>query len=231
MQINVKWSPEVSDKFPDLSICIGVINNIRVERENEQARQLKKTVYEEVRAKYVIETLKDDPTVRAYRDFYWKLDIDPTKTRPAGEALLRRVLHGDELPRIFTVVDAYNLGSTKTIVPISGFDSDLLTLPFQVRFAQNGDSFTGIGMNKPMFLTSKMLALTDETQILCIYPYRDSESTKITDKTRNAVIVGYGVPRMGDDQLKQAAETTLEYIKQVSGGEIETIKVFNCLRK
>jgi DNA/RNA-binding domain of Phe-tRNA-synthetase-like protein len=231
MQINVKWSPEVSDKFPDLSICIGVINNIRVERENEQARQLKKIVYEEVRAKYAIETLKDDPTVRAYRDFYWKLDIDPTKTRPAGEALLRRVLHGDELPGISTVVDAYNLGSTKTIVPISGFDSDLLILPFQVRFAQNGEFFTGIGMNKPMLLTSKMLVLTDERQILCIYPYRDSESTKITDKTKNAVIVGYGALGIGDDQLKQAVETTLEYIKQVSGGEIGMIKVFNCLRK
>jgi len=231
MQINVKWSPEVSDKFPDLSICIGIINNIRVEKENEQARQLKKTVYEEARAKYAIETLKDDPTVRAYRDFYWKLDIDPTKTRPAGEALLRRVLHGDELPRISTVVDAYNLGSMETIVPISGFDGGLLILPFQVRFAQNGELFTGIGMNKPMLLTSKMLVLTDETQILCVYPYRDSESTKITGKTKNAVIVGYGAPGIGDDQLKQAAETTLEYIKQVAGGEIEMIKVFNCLRK
>ena len=57
------------------------------------------------------------------------------------------------------------------------------------------------------------------------------ESTKITDKTKNAVIVGYGAPEIGDDQLKQAVETTLEYIKQVSGGEIEMIKVFSCLRK
>jgi len=80
-------------------------------------------------------------------------------------------------------------------------------------------------------LTSKMLVLTDETQILCIYPYRDSESTKITDKTKNAVIVGYGALGIGDDQLNQAVETTFEYIKQVSGGEIGMIKVFNCLRK
>lgn len=70
--------------------------------------------------------LKDNPTVRAYRDFCWKLNMDPTKTRPLGEALLRRVLHAKQLPRISTVVDAYNLVSTKTMIPISGFDEDKL---------------------------------------------------------------------------------------------------------
>ena len=172
MQIPVLWSPQVSEKFPELAICTGIINNVHVEKENEQIQELKKAVYEEVRAKYNIETLKDNPTVRAYRDFYWKLDIDPTKTRPSGEALLRRVLHGKELPRISTVVDAYNLPSLKTIIPISGFNKDLLSLPFRIRFAKNGETFTGIGMNKPMTLTDKTLVLTDENKILCIYPYR-----------------------------------------------------------
>jgi DNA/RNA-binding domain of Phe-tRNA-synthetase-like protein len=131
LQIYVNWNPEVSKRFPELFICVGVINNVRVEKENEHIKKLKRTVYEEVRAKYNIETLKNNPTVRAYRAFYWRLDIDPTKTRPSGEALLRRVLHGDELPHISTIVDAYNLASMKTIIPISGFDKGYLNPPFQ----------------------------------------------------------------------------------------------------
>jgi len=169
--------------------------------------------------------LKDDLTVRAYRDFYWKLGIDPTKTRPSGEALLSRVLNGNELPNISTVVDAYNLASMQTIVPISGFDRDQLNPPFHVRFAKN-EAFTGIGMDKPMLLTEKMLVLTDEKQVLCVYPYRDSDCTKITLQTQNAVITGYGAPGIGQPQLKEAVERTLEYIKLVSGGEIETLRVF-----
>ncbi|MDH5459915.1 MAG: phenylalanine--tRNA ligase beta subunit-related protein [Candidatus Bathyarchaeota archaeon] len=226
MQITVHWSPKVSEKFPELSICIGIINHVHVEKENEQTQRLKKAVYEEVNAKYNIETLKDNPTVRAYRDFYWKLDIDPTKTRPSGEALLRRVLHGKELPRISTVVDAYNLASMKTIIPISGFDKDRLNLPFQIRFAKNGENFTGIGMNKPITLTDKMLVLADEKQILCIYPYRDSDYSKITGQTRNVLIVGYGASGITEEQLKEAVETTLSYTRLVSGGEIEMVKVF-----
>ncbi len=231
MELRVDWASEVSSKFPELSICVGAISNVSVEKDNERIQKLRKTVYEEVRANYKIETLKDNPTVRAYRDFYWKLDIDPTKTRPSGEALLRRVLHGSELPQISTVVDAYNLGSMKTIIPISGFDRDMLNPPFHVRFARKGETFTGIGMSKPLILEENMLVLADEKQVLCIYPYRDADSTKITMQTRNVLIVGYGAPGISEEQLREAVETTLSYIQEVANGEIEMVKVFSATPK
>ena len=227
MEIKVHWNPEVINVFPQLSICIGIIKDVKVERENEKIIELKKRAYEKVRGKYNIETLKDNPTVRAYRDFYWRLDIDPTKIRPSGEALLRRVLHGKELPKISTVVDAYNLASMETIIPISGFDEDKLNPPFQIRFAREGEKFTGIGMANPVTLTDKMLVLADQKQILCIYPYRDSNYTKITEQTRNVLIVGYGAPRISNQQLIETVKTTLDYIKQVSNGKIEMVKIFS----
>jgi len=231
MQIEVHWDADVSEKFPELSIGIGIINKVHVEKENKHMNALKRAVYEEVRAKYDIETLKDNKTVRAYRDFYWKLGIDPTKTRPSGEALLRRVLHGNELPTISTVVDAYNLTSMKTIIPISGFDKEKLNPPFDARFAKDGETFIGIGMTKPTTLTDNMLVLADKKRVLCIYPHLDSDHTKITEQTRNVLVVGYGAPGITEQQLKEAVETTLSYIKQGAGGEIETIKVFNLTSK
>jgi DNA/RNA-binding domain of Phe-tRNA-synthetase-like protein len=47
-------------------------------------------------------------------------------------------------------------------------------------------------MSKPLALMDKMLVLADEKQALCIYPYRDLGYTKITEKTRNVLVVGYG---------------------------------------
>jgi DNA/RNA-binding domain of Phe-tRNA-synthetase-like protein len=231
MQIHVNWDSKVSAMYPKLSVCIGVIDNVDMEKENEQIQTLEKAVHEEVRARYRIETLKDNPTVRAYRDFYWSLGIDPTKTRPSGEALLRRVLHGEELPRISTVVDAYNLASMKTVIPISGLDKDRLNSPFQVRFARNGEAFTGIGMSKPLTLTDKILVLGDEKRVLCVYPYRDSDYTKITEQTRNVLIIGYGALGITEQQLSEAVETTLSYIKLVSDGETEMVKVFSSAPK
>jgi len=227
MQIHVNWSQEASYRFPELAVCIGTITDIHNEKENERIEQLREAVYQEVKTKHNIETLKDNPTVRAFRDFYWKLGIDPTKTRPSGEALLRRVLHGDELPHISAVVDAYNLASTKTILPISGFDVDLLNQPFHVRFAKNGETLTEIGMDKPITLTEQKLVLADQKQVLCIYPYRDTDLTKITMQTRNAMIIVYGVPEIDEQVLKEAAETTLDYIRLVSQGKTGTTKVFS----
>jgi len=226
MQITVQWSSEVSAKLRELAICIGIINGIKPEKDNSELHRLKEAVYKEVRAKYAVEALKDNPAVRAYRDFYWKLGVDPTKTRPSGEALLRRVLHGNELPNISTVVDAYNLASLKTIIPISGFDINRVSPPFSVRFGRDIEVFAGIGMDKPMSLTDKTLVLADENRVLCIYPYRDSDYTKIGMQTRNAIIVGYGASGILENQLKEAVETTLSFIKQVSNGEIELVKMF-----
>lgn len=82
-------------------------------------------------------------------------------------------------------------------------------------------------MNKPRNLTDKMLVLADEKQILCIYPYRDSDKTKITEQTRNVIIVGYGGPGITEKQLKKAAETATSYVSMVSDGETGIIKVFS----
>ncbi|MCS7124065.1 MAG: phenylalanine--tRNA ligase beta subunit-related protein [Candidatus Bathyarchaeota archaeon] len=217
----------MSATFPTLAVCIGTINNVVVERENEKIRQLKHAVYAEVRAKYNIERLKEHPVVRAYRDFYWKLGIDPTKTRPSGEALLRRVLHGGELPTISTAVDAYNLASMKTVIPMSGFDMDALNPPFSVRFAEKGEPFTGIGMDKPLALESNMLVLADTKRVLCVYPHKDADQTKITEKTKRVLLVGYGAPGITVQQLEEAVRTALDYIMAACGGETQTVKVFS----
>lgn len=79
MQTDLNWSSDVLAKFPELAICIGTITGIHNQKDNDQLRQLKKMVYEEVRAKHNVEALKNDSTVRAYRDFYWKLNTDPRK--------------------------------------------------------------------------------------------------------------------------------------------------------
>jgi DNA/RNA-binding domain of Phe-tRNA-synthetase-like protein len=225
-RLDLHFDLEVPRKILKLSVCLGSISNVRVEKDNDCIQSLRKAAYEEVRSKFVVEELKNNPTVRAYRDLYWKLGVDPTKTRPSGEALLRRVLHGSDLPRISTVVDAYNLASMITIVPISGFDGDRLKPPFQVRFANSGETFTGIGMSKPMRLTDKMLVLADEMQVLSIYPYRDCDHTKITVETKNALIVAYGAPGIVDEQLRRAVESTISNIKLTSDGETGAIQVF-----
>lgn len=74
-------------------VGVGIVHNVRNgEYPSELLTVINDTV-KEVRSKYSLDSLKDDPIIRRYRDFYWhELGIDPTKQRPAQEALLRRFL-------------------------------------------------------------------------------------------------------------------------------------------
>jgi DNA/RNA-binding domain of Phe-tRNA-synthetase-like protein len=82
-------------------------------------------------------------------------------------------------------------------------------------------------MTEPIGLDCNILVLTDQKRILCIYPYRDADATKINPSTRNVLIVGYGAPDIARNQLHESVETTLDFIKQVAGGKNQTAKVFS----
>jgi len=220
------WDETVAACFPRLCVSLGIIRNIKVECTNAETKRLRTLVFDEVRSTFKLEKLKDDSVVRAYRDFFWALKIDPTKTRPSGEALLRRVLRGKDIPQISSAVDAYNLASLKTIIPISGFDLDTITPPLQIRFSKKSDMFQGIDMQASKQLDENLLLVTDKSQVLCIYPHRDADATKITGKTANILLVGYGAPEISKNQVVKAVKLALSYINTTSGGKIEDVEVF-----
>lgn len=72
-----------------------------------------------------------------------------------------------------------------------------------------------------------MLVLSDQREILCICPYRDSDHTKLGVKSQNVMIAVYGARGIGVGQLEEVAEMTLSYIRQVSGRKPSMIRVFS----
>ncbi|MBI3539693.1 MAG: hypothetical protein HY076_05420, partial [Candidatus Eisenbacteria bacterium] len=68
----------------------------------------------------------DIPGVAETRALFHQLDMDPTKTRPSSEALLRRVLQGKGLPRVNAAVDVCNLCSLDHQLPLGLYDRDLV---------------------------------------------------------------------------------------------------------
>jgi B3/4 domain len=117
-------APELRSAFPGLRVVKLKLTGLTVRSSDPDLESFKLEVQERVRRRTAsLEEVKDQPIFRAYRDFFWRVGIDPTKTRPAGEALTRRILGGRDLPRINTVVDAYNLVSVETSIAIAAFDS------------------------------------------------------------------------------------------------------------
>jgi DNA/RNA-binding domain of Phe-tRNA-synthetase-like protein len=192
-------------------------------RQTEEARSEIRhevaNVDEELRSSYSIGEVKDVRTIRLQRDFFWRMGVDPTKVRPASEALLRRILLNKGLPRVSPIVDAYNLASVKTLLTFSAFDLARIDPPLSVRFSREGEVVVLIGQRRKK-LTGKELVLTDSAKVLCVYVHGDVDETKVTAATTDVLVVAYGIPSMPREELKEGLTVAANYIQRFAGGEI-----------
>ena len=204
--------------FPGLRVLELELNNLTIKQRQNSLEEFKAQKQSEIRTSVTsLEVLKDLPIFRAYRDFYWKVGIDPTKTRPAGEALARRIINGKDLPTINTLVDSYNIASAESHVAIAAFDlntisSDLLLM----RQGVSGETFLGIGMDKPIRLNGVEVVIEDQSNsnLVAVYPYRDSDATKVTESSKDVLMMMCGVPGISDKDLERAKLLTEGYVEK-----------------
>jgi DNA/RNA-binding domain of Phe-tRNA-synthetase-like protein len=217
-ELSITIHPSLREKFPDLKVHPIRLVDVEVRDEDPGLERFKEEVVGRARGRWTLDGLREHPSLRAYREFFWRIGIDPTKTRPSAEALIRRILHGNPLPRINTLVDAYNLASIETAISLAAFDEDRLRGRLLMRYADEGESFHGIGMSHPISLRGGEIVIADSEGLIAIYPYRDAEHSKVTERTRNALILACGVPGIGGETLSNAGRLAVDYIKRFCGG-------------
>jgi DNA/RNA-binding domain of Phe-tRNA-synthetase-like protein len=208
-------------EFPGLRALELELDDLSVKRADPRLETLKVSVAEETRRTRTLERVKDEPVFRAYRDFYWKVGIDPTKTRPAAEALTRRLLGGREIPSVNTLVDTYNLVSVKSSVAIAAFDAAVLHPgSLKLRRALPGEPFRGIGMPEPFPLGGGEVVIEDLTdhELVAVYPYRNAWRSRVTESTRTTLLLMCGVPGIGDETLVGARDLCRQWIEEYCRG-------------
>lgn len=146
--------------------------------------------------------------------------MDPTKNRPAAEALIRRILGGGSIPTINTLVDSYNLASIETEIALAAFDAGKVKGELLMHSSKAGEKFEGIGMDKPMTFQGGEVVVSDRKKLIAIYPHRDAEDTKVTEATKDIILMVCGVPRIQNETLLKAGNIAREYIIRFCGGVV-----------
>jgi DNA/RNA-binding domain of Phe-tRNA-synthetase-like protein len=221
LSLHLKIDSSLLQEFPGLRAYLVRIFEVNIASSSAKVQILGSLVSEvttSILQKYDLEKLKDIPIFRTYRDFFWLVGIDPTKTRPAAEALTRRILSGKPFPRINILVDAYNLASVVSGVPIAAFDLDKVKGDLLMRRARAGETFLGIGMKQAETLKGAEVVVSDEEKLIAIYPYRDSANSKVTEDTKNILLMVCGVPGVEEKELEQAQIVTVDYVTRFCGG-------------
>ena len=158
----------------------------------------------------------DPPAQRdAVRAMYRAVGLDPTRRRPSSEALLRRVLRGDGLPRVNVLVDACNWCSLELQLPYGVYDLARVDGDVELRLGNPGEEYTGI--RKDVVHVEGRLALADRRGPFG-NPSSDSARTMVMTATTTALVVIYAPRQSSDATLTAALDLTASRVVEFAGG-------------
>ena len=217
MKINVVVSQEIEQVCPEfIGACVEaqVVNTPY----NQELWQEIEALGNSYRAELTTESLKEMTSIAATRRVYKACGKDPSRYRPASEALIRRVLKGKELYQRDTLVDLVNLASIAFGYSIGGFDADKFiggTLTLGV--GREGEPYEGIGRG---MINIHGLPVYRDAEGGVGTPTSDHERTKMTIDTRHLVVLINGYDGNEQRVRENAAyiQTLLRKYCQSDGG-------------
>ena len=166
------------------------------------------TFCDKFRKELTTESLKEITSIAATRRVYKACGKDPSRYRPASEALIRRVLLGKELYQVNTLVDLVNLASIAYGYSIGGFDADKFegdTLTLGI--GREGEPYEGIGRG---MINIQGLPVYRDAKGGVGTPTSDNERTKISDDTTHLVVLINGY-----DGNEQRVRENAEFIQSL----------------
>ncbi len=145
----------------------------------------------DLRLRYTTESVKSIAAIDATRRAYKACGKEPSRYRPSGEQLVRRVLQGKSLYQIDTCVDLVNLASMRSGYSIGGFDADhIVGDTLVLGIGRAGEPYEGIGRG---VLNIEGMPVYRDAEGGIGTPTSDHERTKLSLQTTTllALVNGY----------------------------------------
>jgi DNA/RNA-binding domain of Phe-tRNA-synthetase-like protein len=157
----------------------------------------------------------DVPATGDARTLYKALGLDPTKTRPSNEALLRRALKGEPLYRISTLVDALNLCSLRELLPFGLYDLDNVRPPVVLRLGGPGEGYEGI---RKGFVGIEARPVLADALGPFGNPTSDSARTMVRETTTRALVTCYAPASCTSERARSVLDRTRDALTRFCGG-------------
>lgn len=172
-------------------------------------------------ARYASRSVVDIPGVAEARAMFHRLGVDPTKTRPSSEALLRRVLQEKPLPVIDPVVDVCNLASLEHQFPLGLYDRAALQGPVFARVGREGEGYDGIRKGRVNLSARPLLA--DDLGAFGA-PTSDSARTQVSERTTELLLVVFGPADRSGEQLSGMLARTAELLARYCAARVSLVR-------
>lgn len=168
----------------------------------------------------------EDPHMAAWRAAYTAFGAKPSRTRNSAEALARRALTGDGLPRVNLLVDAYNAISVAHLVPVGGEDADRVKGGMRLIRARGDEPFPTVAGGEETVERPEPgeVVWCDDEGVTCRrWNWRQGVRTRLTDESVSALFLLEGLPPMTNGELDAAGAELAAHVEQLSPGARITV--------
>jgi DNA/RNA-binding domain of Phe-tRNA-synthetase-like protein len=155
-----------------------------------------------------LERAIDHPHIASWRSAFSGFGAKPSKYPSSAEALVSRVLKGQPLPRVNTLVDLYNAISVRHIVPVGGEDTDRLEGALRLTVTGGGEEFDPRGDGTDVeALAAGEIVWRDDLGVTCRrWNWRQGRRTQLTVDTTRGFFVFDRLDGLTVDELHAAAD-------------------------
>ncbi len=211
---------KIFEKFPGLNIGIIIARGVDNTGIEEEIQNRLREEEKRIRENYDIETLSQNPKIDVWRKAYSVFGAKPKDHRSSIENLYRLVLEGISLRRINNLVDIYNLISLKYMLPVGGEDLDMIRGDVALTFAGPNEApvlLLGDKDSRPPH-DGEVIYKDDVSAICRRWNWREADRTKLTEETKNCVLVIEGLPPVTKEDIESATQGLKEIVQEFCGG-------------
>lgn len=187
--MNCRISNDLKELLPNFSVIayeIEFTNDFDAMTKSDEVDEYLEKLYETIPNMYNYDEITKIPKLKLTRDGYKKMGKDPSHTRPACEALLRRIVKGNKLYCLGDVIDLGNILSVETLRSVCVVDSSKLSGDVVIRLGKKEDIYEGI--NRGLINVTNIPVYTDEIGPFGC-PTSDTLRTCVTSSTKSILVM------------------------------------------
>jgi DNA/RNA-binding domain of Phe-tRNA-synthetase-like protein len=178
--MKIKIDQLLQEKLPEFSV-IGYLMDVENNKTDEVFNLLNN-----LEVDLNIEEVTNDSLIKETRDGYKRLGKDPSHTRPACEALIRRVIKGIKLYSLGDLIDLGNILSVKTKRSVCVVDANKIVGDVVIRIGCDGEYVDAI--NRGQINAFNLPVYVDEIGIFGS-PTSDTIRTSVTIDTKQILVM------------------------------------------
>lgn len=215
---------EIFDIYPEALVGVVVAREIINSQEQSDITNFLKQQEAKVAEEFFAANIALHPRIAGWREAYKKFGAKPQKYYSSVESLVRRVLSGQRIPNINNIVNIYNAISLKYIIPIGGEDLDKIQGDVELTIAGEAEAaILLLGEREEKAPKVGEVFYKDGMGAICRrWNWREAERTKLTESTRNALLIVEGLNSRERGTVEEAINDLVELIKQYCGGNVRS---------